>query len=415
VSKFDFSFDCVSPEKGRETHSLGVGTFDEEEEYDTDLKCQECVPSHSSLLQRKAAHKKLAKKHRSAPRGVSLAAIASNVKTKAAKRHKGAAKSKAASKAVAQGAAKSKAASKAVSSTVWYGPDNCVGTYRDTMTGKCVMVTNCAADTQLDVYEFGLICADKDNELTRHLFGMGTFGHKETFNTDVACDQCLALDEYMDSDKAISKLTETVQSLKADLAAVDSRVEKMSARVSPETNMANWATVATTEPNTAAGAQSGFLVKQAAVSQKPAPQEQSPKATPQTSNLGKDVSGVSDNGHEVQHVKQKASHAKKADASAQALLAAAVNKAEKNGGVPKKVAQSLTQASSQAPEAQQQEQQQQTVEVQVSDEDEQQNQDSQEKDDSKDQKGDQNSQQEEAQNGKDQNDEGQESDSESDN
>jgi len=390
LSKLDFSFDCVSPEKGRETHSLGVGTFDEEEEYDTDLKCQECLPSRSSLLQQKATRKSLAKTQRSIVRGMSLAVI--STKTKTSKQH---------------------ARSAAPSKTVWYGPENCVGAFRDGTTGKCVMVTDCAKDTELDVYEFGLICADKDAELTRHLFGMGTFGRKETFNTDVACEQCLALDEYMDSDKAISKLTDTVKSLKADLESVNEKVDKLSSKVVKEPGASDWVTVATTEGNTNQGVSketkgsTKFLVRQAQVSQKQSPQDQSQKPsqpaeehqvvkskTGRASNLGKDVTGVTDNGHEVQHVKQKASHSKKIDASVQAILAAAVQGAAKRGAVPKKVAQTLAQVASQVPEAQQQQAGEEADTVEVQDDSEQQNQDSQEKEDSKDQKEDQNSQEE---------------------
>jgi hypothetical protein len=388
VSKFDFSFDCISPAKGRETHSLGVGTFDEEEEYDTDLKCEECLPPKSSLLQRRH-HSKKARRHRASTSphkkpsgGMSLAVI--SVAKRRTDPHQ----------------------------IVWYGPENCVGTYRDDQTGKCVMMTNCQNDTQLDVYEFGLICADQDNALTRHLFGMGTFGHQETFKTDVSCSECQQLDEYMDSDKAIKKLSDTVKTMKSDLEIANAKLAKMSTHVATGGQVGPAPAPA---PMSAAPA-TNFLAQKADVKQKEAPQDESgpqlpqpqqvvpkqqqadkPKAK-QASSLGKDVTGVTDNGHEVQHVKRKASSGKPADSSVQAILAAAVQGATKRGGVPKNIAQNLAQVAAKVPAAQQQqadapasEEQVDSDTVEIQQDSDQQSQDSQDQNSQ-----DQNSQQEEA-------------------
>jgi len=44
LSQYDFKFDCVEGPTARQTHSLGVGSFDETEDFDTDVQCQQCLP-----------------------------------------------------------------------------------------------------------------------------------------------------------------------------------------------------------------------------------------------------------------------------------------------------------------------------------------------------------------------------------
>eukprot|EP00419_Tripos_fusus_P011259 CAMPEP_0172662778 /NCGR_PEP_ID=MMETSP1074-20121228/5543_1 /TAXON_ID=2916 /ORGANISM="Ceratium fusus, Strain PA161109" /LENGTH=545 /DNA_ID=CAMNT_0013478713 /DNA_START=55 /DNA_END=1692 /DNA_ORIENTATION=+ len=44
LSQYDFKFDCVEGPTTRQTHSLGVGSFDEAEDFDTDVQCQQCLP-----------------------------------------------------------------------------------------------------------------------------------------------------------------------------------------------------------------------------------------------------------------------------------------------------------------------------------------------------------------------------------
>merc|ERR1712216_1045088 len=44
ISHFNFSFDCLTLPHTSTTHALGVGSFDEQEEFDTDFKCDQCLP-----------------------------------------------------------------------------------------------------------------------------------------------------------------------------------------------------------------------------------------------------------------------------------------------------------------------------------------------------------------------------------
>jgi hypothetical protein len=185
---------------------MGIGSFDQQEEYDTDMKCEECLPPQSKPS---VVAKPLAKQPAAAA-GVSLASV--SVSREVAKR-------------------RDTPSDEPAPKAEWYGPDECVGVWRDDETGSCVMETDCKKDTQINVYEFGMLCVDKDNVMTRHIFGMGSFNHKETFNTLIKCSKCLALDEYMDGDKAINVLTKAVKGMKDDLKDVSGDVKKLNAEV----------------------------------------------------------------------------------------------------------------------------------------------------------------------------------------
>merc|ERR1740130_2199352 len=63
---------------------------------------------------------------------------------------------------------------------------------------------------------------------------MGSFGHKETFNTLIKCEKCLALDEYMNGGKAIGALTKMVKGMKEDLSGVTGQVSKLNQEVFPK-------------------------------------------------------------------------------------------------------------------------------------------------------------------------------------
>lgn len=208
LSNLDISFDCVA-KSGRETHSLGIGSFDQEEEYDTDLKCDDCSPPPTN---KSVASKPLTKRAKAATAaksstGVSFAAVSRGVQKK-------------------QGITKASRPQ-----AEWFGPDECVGVWRDEDSGNCIMETDCDEETQLSVYEFGLLCVDSNDEMNRHIFGMGSFGHKENFNTQIKCDECLALDEYQDGNKGVEKLTKLVTSMKTQLQTVSMDVQKLNQQV----------------------------------------------------------------------------------------------------------------------------------------------------------------------------------------
>lgn len=210
LSNFDFVFDCLG-QKGRQTHSLGIGSFDTQEDYDTDLKCQECLPPQYivPVVVGKPLAKSVSSKRAATHAGESLVVMSESRARLRAPTDENTPKAE------------------------WYGPESCVGVWRDDKSGACVMQTDCDKDVQLGVYEFGLVCVAEDEEMTRHIFGMGSFAHKETFNTLVKCKQCLALDEYMDGEKAVGALSKMVKGLKEDMKDVSGGVTKLNAEVFP--------------------------------------------------------------------------------------------------------------------------------------------------------------------------------------
>jgi len=81
------------------------------------------------------------------------------------------------------------------------------------------------------VYEFGLLCEGHGGELVRHVFGEDSFEHHETFDTLIECEECLALDEYMDAGKSIDFLAKEVGSLKDGMQSVTADIAKLEAAV----------------------------------------------------------------------------------------------------------------------------------------------------------------------------------------
>merc|ERR1719487_331908 len=107
-----------------------------------------------------------------------------------------------------------------------YGPDNCVSTYLSEK-GTCILKTDCA-EKSLDGFVFGLVCADAQGEMVRHVFGQNSYEDKETFDTLIPCTQCLALDNFdsgKDTEEAVLK--DEVETLKADMGSLTERVTKL--------------------------------------------------------------------------------------------------------------------------------------------------------------------------------------------
>jgi hypothetical protein len=57
--------------------------------------------------------------------------------------------------------------------------------------GTCVLRTQCDPKIDLEKTEFAFLCVLKDGEVQKHSYGEGGFGAAETFDSSVACEQCL--------------------------------------------------------------------------------------------------------------------------------------------------------------------------------------------------------------------------------
>jgi len=194
LGKLEFAFDCQNA-ASLQKHSFGVGGFDQQEEFDTNIKCSQChVPEKlqhrkphkpHKVLQKKKAHEVVKKK---ADIHIPSAGHHSAAHTPHHSWHENvhalhAAQSKTEAK-------QSKFDDDLVDK---YGPGDCVETWRGT-TGTCTVRTRCK-DQDVSNYDFGMLCVQNTSsgENVKHLFGKGSFDKEEEFDTLIKCEQCLGL------------------------------------------------------------------------------------------------------------------------------------------------------------------------------------------------------------------------------
>lgn len=205
LSHFEFAFDCANSGNAIQRHSFGLGGFDAQEEFDTDVHCKRCAAPEQ------------AKKAAAPPHSFALQG----------------------KKVVAQGQASTgvEAAAGAAGDeeVVRYGPSKCVSTYKSPQ-GHCMMETACSKANVTD-YEFGLICVDKAGAPTRHLFGKNSFDPDERFDTLIECDQCLGLEDIAD-DVALTgqvvALSKDIKDLKNMMVNITTDVMKLNEKVFPD-------------------------------------------------------------------------------------------------------------------------------------------------------------------------------------
>jgi len=71
-----------------------------------------------------------------------------------------------------------------------FGPSNCVSVERSP-AGTCILRTQCSSDVDLETTEFAFLCVLGDGEVQKHSYGQGGFDAEETYDSSVACEQCL--------------------------------------------------------------------------------------------------------------------------------------------------------------------------------------------------------------------------------
>jgi len=71
-----------------------------------------------------------------------------------------------------------------------FGPQECVSVERSS-TGTCVLRTQCKTDTDLETTEFAFLCVLGNGDVQKHSYGQGGFDAEESYDSSVACDQCL--------------------------------------------------------------------------------------------------------------------------------------------------------------------------------------------------------------------------------
>eukprot|EP00747_Dinoflagellata_sp_TGD_P166674 gnl/TRDRNA2_/TRDRNA2_189828_c0_seq1.p1 gnl/TRDRNA2_/TRDRNA2_189828_c0~~gnl/TRDRNA2_/TRDRNA2_189828_c0_seq1.p1 ORF type:complete len:607 (-),score=229.89 gnl/TRDRNA2_/TRDRNA2_189828_c0_seq1:200-2020(-) len=273
ISRFEFAFDCTSQHGSAiQQHSFGVGGFDTEEEFDTEVKCDECLPPEQleapqpqapKPAPRQDANSKHPPKKRKKPKKPVAPQAVEPARAFVA--HKSMAEaameaSRANGFPVAKLSAaerdeirmeqklqkdkeeeriknsKKKQVYKMMKNThpSKYGPDNCVETFKAT-DGHCIVKTDCKQEAIAD-YNFGLVCVDRTGVPVRHIFGKDSFDPKETFNTLIECDQCLGLEtvptkiaengQLMVLSKNITEMADEMKQLEKDLHSIGTIVNK---------------------------------------------------------------------------------------------------------------------------------------------------------------------------------------------
>lgn len=265
LSKFEFAFDCVSSGE-IQRHSFGIGGFDDDDDFDTNVKCTTCLPPdadseekttkphhthheigvenvipasavHKNHIHQEVAVSKIpsaASFHATVPKsphthhevvvvGVKLASAGQDEeKEEAEKKEEG----------------KKEEHPAPPANPTKYGPGDCISTWRNDTSGTCIMQTSCSGQKTVD-HMFGLICkTGKGNgTLVRHVFGRDSFEATETFDTLISCDECLSMgyvkEESIDRSLAgavknlagmVSQVKDGMKSLKEDVAVLKTKV-----------------------------------------------------------------------------------------------------------------------------------------------------------------------------------------------
>lgn len=177
TSKYEYAFDCWNSPQDLVRHSFGVGGFAADEEFDTEIQCKRCEPPADLKKLEQAA-----------------------IPVKGTK---------------SQSLVAAKTTKRAKPPVAKYGPGKCVSTWRQEKSSHCIVMTNCTNE-DMDNYEYGLICKDKDGEVMKHLFGKNSFDPEEIFDTLLVCAECDGIDE-----SSVGKLNETmVAELEADVKEI---------------------------------------------------------------------------------------------------------------------------------------------------------------------------------------------------
>jgi len=233
TSKFEFTFDCETSPGERLRHSFGVGGFDEQEEFDTSIKCSKCIEPQQAV----SAHEE---KVKPSPVPVHMKAGVSTSQAPSTESER------MDSRGVVEEQTpmhvhflSSKTEQTKEEAAVKYGPGDCVSTWRDEKSGHCIVKTDCAGKDTTE-YMFGLICEEGEWEgktvdgKIRHLFGKDSFDSKETFDTLIPCKKCLALDNVTKAtelEAENAELAKEVQALATEVGTVKKTYEGLQSDV----------------------------------------------------------------------------------------------------------------------------------------------------------------------------------------
>lgn len=190
TSKFEFSFICKRQEK-EVRHTYGAGGFDSEEDYDTEMACDECLaPPVQHALVRASGEEAAANATATEAPAAAATAVLSELPPATAS---------------------------------FMGPAGCVAVYKQPQ-GTCMLQTRCTGQDTA-TYDFGLTCIERGSPV-RHMFGVDSFDPVEKFDTLIKCDHCLALDEAAPVDTPAS-IVHDVYTLESDMSEVKKDLQQI--------------------------------------------------------------------------------------------------------------------------------------------------------------------------------------------
>merc|ERR1719217_1688807 len=128
---------------------------------------------------------------------------------------------------------------------VTFGPDDCVSLSRST-GGTCVLATNCEGKDTSAV-EFSFICSDATGMEVKHTFGTGGFLDKETYDTEVECE------EYLKDPARKADVEQTRKAESSEPAAASTEAEDTESVVSTADSRALLTKFAKSKPEEPAG------------------------------------------------------------------------------------------------------------------------------------------------------------------
>jgi len=218
LSQTEFAFNCFGEggDGGIVRHSFGMGGFDAQEEFDTEVKCDRC--GKASPVDSKATDADSSKEISTPnlPAQPVRAPVSSNNDARTASGFWSVSQKR---EDVSMDA-------------VRYGPNSCVSTYKNEK-GHCIMQTACQkVDTSN--YNFGLVCVDRIGAPVRHLFGQDSFDPEETFDTQITCDQCLGLEDIPDPvalNAGVTTMSAELSKLRKMMQDIGMQVKRLNAKV----------------------------------------------------------------------------------------------------------------------------------------------------------------------------------------
>jgi len=224
LSHTEFAFDCAAAGEVVR-HSFGQGGFEPDEEFDTNVKCDRCMPASAAKVHKPAhkAHVKFVAKPE-----VPAAAVVLSAKHRQSAEFSSEAKTKKFWPFTA--------AAKKAPETTKYGPNGCVSTWRSE-EGHCIVKTDCAKAKDISKYDFGLVCVDKVGAPVRHLFGKNSFDSEETFDTLIKCEKCLGLEDIPDEvalNGEVVTMSKDIANLKAVMVNISKNVAMLNDEVFPK-------------------------------------------------------------------------------------------------------------------------------------------------------------------------------------